>query len=141
GYRCLGLNGIGRFGGRLYQWYKTRQPPRRSQMEERRVALVSGANRGIGREVVRLLARRGMAVALGARDPRAGDEAAARLRRQRLDVRPYQLDVTDPVSVEAAAQRLEGEFGRLDVLVNNAGVYPEGDAASMDMATAELSWQ
>ena len=110
-------------------------------MEERRVALVSGANRGIGREVVRLLARRRMAVVLGARDLRAGEEAAARMRGQRLDVRPYQLDVTDPVSVEAAAERLEGEFGRLDVLVNNAGVYPEGDAGSMDMAVAELTWQ
>jgi len=110
-------------------------------MEERRVALVSGANRGIGREVVSLLATRGMAVALGARELRAGEEAAARLQRKRLDVRPYQLDVTDPVSVEAVAHRLEGEFGRLDVLVNNAGIYPEGDAASMDMDVAERCWQ
>src|SRR5207253_10772809 len=114
---------------------------RRSLMGERRVALVSGANRGIGGEVVSLLATRGMAVALGARELRAGEEAAARLQRKRLDVRPYQLDVTDPVSVEAVAHRLEGEFGRLDVLVNNAGIYPEGDATSMDMDVAELCWQ
>jgi NAD(P)-dependent dehydrogenase (short-subunit alcohol dehydrogenase family) len=110
-------------------------------MEERRVALVSGANRGIGREVVSQLAAKGMAVALGARDLRAGEEAATRLQRRRLDVRPYQLDVTDPISVEAVAQRLEGDFGRLDVLVNNAGIYPEGDAATMDMVVAERCWQ
>jgi len=110
-------------------------------MEERRVALVSGANRGIGREVVRMLATEGMAVVLGSRDLRAGQEAAARMQRKRLDVRPYQLDVTDPISVEAVSQRLEVEFGRLDVLVNNAGVYPEGDAATMDMRVADLCWQ
>jgi NAD(P)-dependent dehydrogenase (short-subunit alcohol dehydrogenase family) len=110
-------------------------------MAEQRVALVTGSNRGIGREVVRLLARRGMAVVLGARDARAGEEAAARLRQEGLDVRFHQLDVTDQASVEAAARRLETEFGRLDVLVNNAGVYLEGDGASMDMAVADLSWQ
>jgi NAD(P)-dependent dehydrogenase (short-subunit alcohol dehydrogenase family) len=105
------------------------------------VALVTGANRGIGREVARLLAAGGMTVVLGARDARAGDEAAAALRRQRLGVRACQLDVTDPVSVEAAALRIERDLGRLDVLVNNAGVYPEGEGASMDMAVAELAWQ
>ena len=110
-------------------------------MEERRVALVSGANRGIGHEVARLLAAQGMAVVLGSRDARAGEEATARIRRRRLDVRSYQLDVTEPTSIEAAARRLEEEFGRLDVLVNNAGVYLEGDPATMDWRLADLSWR
>jgi NAD(P)-dependent dehydrogenase (short-subunit alcohol dehydrogenase family) len=82
-----------------------------------------------------------MAVVLGARDARAGEEAAEGLRQEGREVRSYQLDVTDAASVEAAARRLEMEFGRLDVLVNNAGVYLEGDGARMDMAVADLSWQ
>jgi NAD(P)-dependent dehydrogenase (short-subunit alcohol dehydrogenase family) len=110
-------------------------------VSDRRVALVSGANRGIGRDVARLLAARGMTVVLGARDARAGHAATAALQRQRLDVRACQLDVTEPVSVEAAALLIEREIGRLDVLVNNAGVYPAGEGASMDMAVAELAWQ
>ena len=63
-----------------------RRYTRVTEVSERRVALVSGASRGIGREVVRLLAVRGMTVVLGARDARAGDEAAAALRLQRLSV-------------------------------------------------------
>jgi len=110
-------------------------------MAEPRVALVSGANRGIGLEVARLLTGQGMAVVLGARDARAGNEAAARIRRRRVNVRSYELDVTDPTSIEAASGRLEEEFGRLDVLVNNAGVYLEGDATTMDRGTADLSWR
>jgi NAD(P)-dependent dehydrogenase (short-subunit alcohol dehydrogenase family) len=91
-------------------------------MTERRVALVTGANKGIGHEIARQLARRGHTVYLGARDAARGREAAEKLRAEGLDARPLRLDVTDDASVAAAAAALEQEPGRLDVLVNNAGI-------------------
>jgi NAD(P)-dependent dehydrogenase (short-subunit alcohol dehydrogenase family) len=81
----------------------------------RRVALVTGANRGIGLEVCRQLAERDYAVLLGARDLAKGESAARELRG---DVRAIQLDVADPESVRAAASGLD----RLDALVNNAAI-------------------
>lgn len=87
-----------------------------------RVALVTGAYRGIGLEVSRQLALRGFHVLLSARDPAKAQAAAEPLRRQGLKVLPAQLDVTDERSVEAAARFVERRFGRLDVLVNNAAV-------------------
>jgi NAD(P)-dependent dehydrogenase (short-subunit alcohol dehydrogenase family) len=86
------------------------------------VALVTGANRGIGFEVVRQLARLGFSLILGSRDARKGDEAAAALAREGLKVFAVRLDVTDERSVEESRSWVEGRFGRLDVLVNNAGV-------------------
>ncbi|GAA3394593.1 SDR family oxidoreductase [Streptomyces roseoviridis] len=87
-----------------------------------RVAVVTGANKGIGREIVRQLAERGHTVYLGARDERRGREAAAALSVGGLDVRFLHLDVTDEDSVALAAKRLAEEAGVLHVLVNNAGV-------------------
>ncbi|MFI8829086.1 SDR family oxidoreductase [Streptomyces sp. NPDC053431] len=87
-----------------------------------RVAVVTGANKGIGREIARQLAERGHTVYLGARDERRGRETAAALSADGLDVRFLQLDVTDETSVAAAAERLAEEAGVLHVLVNNAGV-------------------
>lgn len=89
----------------------------------KKVALVSGANKGIGFEIARGLARAGMRVMLGARDPGRGHAACAALRDQGLDVQHLALDVTDPASIERAVAELE----QLDVLVNNAGI------ASMDI--------
>ncbi|RCG27390.1 SDR family NAD(P)-dependent oxidoreductase [Sphaerisporangium album] len=99
-------------------------------------ALVTGANQGIGREIAAGLAARGMTVLLGARDPRRGEEAAEALRSTGGDVRVIQLDVTDGTSVKAAAQYVDGRFGVLDVLVNNAGIL--GDRAGQAPGTAEL---
>jgi len=83
------------------------------------VALVTGANRGIGYEVVRQLADLGHTVVLTSRDPAKGSAAAAGLDR----VRYCQLDVSDPVSVEAMAQWVGDRFDRVDVLVNNAAIH------------------
>jgi NAD(P)-dependent dehydrogenase (short-subunit alcohol dehydrogenase family) len=88
------------------------------------VALVTGGNRGIGFEACRQLARRGMRVVLTARDMGKGEEAAGRLRDEGLEVRFERMDVTDGASVEACAQRLSEAGTNIDVLVNNAGVYP-----------------
>ena len=88
-------------------------------MDEKRVALVSGGNRGIGLEICRQLAAKGYTVILGARDEEAGREAADKLEG---DVRPHQLAVSDAASIERVGRYVEEEFGRLDALVNNAGI-------------------
>jgi NAD(P)-dependent dehydrogenase (short-subunit alcohol dehydrogenase family) len=87
------------------------------------VALVTGANRGIGLEVARQLAERGYEVLLSARDGEAADAAAEELARATGGaVRPLRLDVADANSIDAAAEQVRADPGRLDVLVNNAGV-------------------
>jgi NAD(P)-dependent dehydrogenase (short-subunit alcohol dehydrogenase family) len=87
------------------------------------VALVTGANRGIGREVARQLAERGYEVLLSARDgEKAGEAASALAESTGRAVRAVTLDVADPESITAAADQLRNDPGRLDVLVNNAGV-------------------
>ncbi|WP_411107542.1 SDR family oxidoreductase [Streptomyces sp. cmx-4-9] len=91
-------------------------------MSDPKVALVTGANKGIGLEIARQLGERGYAVLLGARDEVRGKEAAAALAARGLDAAALQLDVTDPASAERAARQAEERFGRLDVLVNNAGI-------------------
>lgn len=87
------------------------------------VSLVTGANRGIGLDVVRQLAERGHTVYLGSRDHDAGAAAAEVLTAAGLAVRPITLDITDPTSIDAAATRIGSEQGRLDVLVNNAAIH------------------
>ncbi len=94
-------------------------------MTERRTALVTGANKGIGYEVVRRLAKDGYTVWLGSRDEQRGEEAVAQLAQAGLDVRLLRIDVADDTSVAAAAQTLARETGRLDVLVNNAGIVAD----------------
>jgi NAD(P)-dependent dehydrogenase (short-subunit alcohol dehydrogenase family) len=90
---------------------------------ERPVALVTGANRGIGREVARQLAERGYEVLLSARDGEKASEAASTLAESTGGaVRALTLDVADPASIAKTAEQLRKDPGRLDVLVNNAGV-------------------
>ena len=81
------------------------------------ITLITGANKGIGRETARRLHEAGHTVIIGARDARRGQAAA-----DELGVAFVQLDVTDQASVETAVQRVDAEHGRLDVLVNNAGI-------------------
>ncbi|RKS77861.1 NAD(P)-dependent dehydrogenase (short-subunit alcohol dehydrogenase family) [Motilibacter peucedani] len=85
-------------------------------------ALVTGANKGIGRAVARRLAALGMTVLVGARDVDKGAEAAAEIRAAGGTAYPIGLDVTDPSGVTTAAEEVGDRFGRLDVLVNNAGI-------------------
>ncbi|WP_454859606.1 SDR family NAD(P)-dependent oxidoreductase [Promicromonospora soli] len=87
-----------------------------------RVAVVTGANRGLGREVARALAEHGIHVVVTARDPRSAEAAAEELGGPGLSVSPHQLDVTDPASVARAFATIGHEHGRLDILVNNAAV-------------------
>jgi NAD(P)-dependent dehydrogenase (short-subunit alcohol dehydrogenase family) len=96
-----------------------------------RVALVSGGNRGIGREVARQLAERGLTAVIGSRDLGQGEAVAEELGN---GVVATQLDVTDEESVRSAISFVEREFGRLDVLVNNAAIADgwSGTAADAD---------
>jgi NAD(P)-dependent dehydrogenase (short-subunit alcohol dehydrogenase family) len=87
-----------------------------------KVALVTGANKGLGREISLRLAGLGMTILAGARDEQRGRAAVAELTAEGHDVRLLQLDVTDQASVDAAARQIDQELGRLDVLVNNAGI-------------------
>ena len=90
---------------------------------QQRVALVSGSNRGIGREIARQLAELGYHVIVTARDPTAANSTAEELSDGgRLDLQAEPLDVADPGSVERLRNRIEEEPGRLDSLINNAGV-------------------
>jgi NAD(P)-dependent dehydrogenase (short-subunit alcohol dehydrogenase family) len=97
--------------------------------ENGRVALVSGGNRGIGLEVCRQLAGRGITVVMGARDEEQGRAAADGLSG---NVAVRQLDVADPKSVERMSRSIEEEFGRLDVLVNNAGISNDDGQRGVD---------
>ncbi|GGV32395.1 dehydrogenase [Actinomadura cremea] len=98
----------------------------------RKVALVTGANKGIGRATAERLAALGMTVLLGARDARRGEEAAAAVRAAGGDAHAVALDVTDPATVREAARLVGERFGRLDVLVNNAGITGSGQVSPQD---------
>ena len=92
------------------------------------IALVTGANKGIGFEIARGLAAQGSIVLLGSRDDARGKKAAAQLLDEGITVQPMELDVTDRFSILSAAAQIEAQFGRLDILVNNAGVSLENGA-------------
>jgi NAD(P)-dependent dehydrogenase (short-subunit alcohol dehydrogenase family) len=99
-------------------------------IEKKKVALVTGANKGIGKETARQLAKAGMTVYAGARSKERGQQTVSELKEQSFDVRFLQLDVTDDDSVQNAAKQIENEFGCLDVLVNNAGIITEEERPS-----------
>jgi NAD(P)-dependent dehydrogenase (short-subunit alcohol dehydrogenase family) len=108
-----------------------------------RIALITGANQGVGKQVAKELAEHGVTVLIGSRDLRRGEEAAAEIG---LGTRAVQIDVTDLASIAGAAAFIEREFGRLDLLVSNAGISssgggdatPEERAARSTASTASL---
>jgi NAD(P)-dependent dehydrogenase (short-subunit alcohol dehydrogenase family) len=93
----------------------------------RKIALVTGGNKGIGLEIARQLGNAGNMVLLGARNPTLGDAAAIKLKAEGIDVHFIHLDVDKPETIQAAATVIEAEYGRLDVLVNNAGINDPAD--------------
>lgn len=88
-----------------------------------KVALVTGGNRGIGYELVKQLALKGFKVILASRDPEMGHEAAQKLKESNLDVSFLVMDVDNQESIRQAAITVNEQYERLDVLINNAGVY------------------
>jgi NAD(P)-dependent dehydrogenase (short-subunit alcohol dehydrogenase family) len=87
-----------------------------------RVALVTGANKGIGLEIARKLAASGATALVGARDCARGEAAAKALAADQLDARFVRIDVTEQSTIDEGVSRIETDFGRLDILVNNAGI-------------------
>lgn len=106
--------------------------------QESKVALVTGANRGIGLETARLLAQAGFTVLLGSRDAARGEAAAAQLQADGLAVEAVKLDLTDQADFQALAADIAARFGQLDVLVNNAGVLVHGDGQPSVASTEAL---
>jgi NAD(P)-dependent dehydrogenase (short-subunit alcohol dehydrogenase family) len=90
-----------------------------------KVALVTGGNRGIGFELVKQLALNGFKVIMASRDPEMGHEATQRLKESNLDVSFVEMDIDNQESIHQAAITVNERYGRLDVLINNAGVYLE----------------
>ena len=103
-------------------------------MTDKRIALVSGANKGIGFEIARQLAQAGVWVIVGARDAERGRAAVQALDDQGLVVSSIALDLNDPKSISAAAAYIQAEHGKLDILVNNAGVAVAGEIGSFALA-------
>ncbi|WP_068461757.1 SDR family oxidoreductase [Hyphomicrobium sulfonivorans] len=98
-------------------------------MAETRIAMVTGANRGIGLEIVKQLSRGGMLAVLCSRDVEKGKQAASKLASEGLEPPVVALDVTDDASVANAVAEVMHLFGRIDVLVNNAAIQREGMTA------------
>lgn len=94
--------------------------------ENKRVALITGANKGIGFETARQLGKLGITVIVGSRDVNRGEAAAAKLRAEGIDAQILKLDVTQAKDRDAAVNFIQEKFGKLDILVNNAGVAVEG---------------
>ena len=93
-----------------------------------KIALVTGANKGIGYEVARQLGTQGVTVFVAARNPQLGEAAAAKLRADDgVDAHFIELDVTKPATITKAANTIGARHGRLDILVNNAGIAEKGD--------------
>ena len=105
-----------------------------SDNDDKRIALVTGANKGIGFETARQLARRGDTVLLGARNEARGREAAAKLKAEGFNAHFVHLDVEDAETHQTAAQFVEEKFGKLDVLVNNAGIALDANSKASNVS-------
>ncbi len=94
-------------------------------MSTKKVALISGANKGIGLETARQLGKQGITIILGARDLSKGEQAATQLKKEGIDAQAIKFDVVNASDIKAAVDKIGKEFGKLDILINNAGVMSE----------------
>ena len=99
-----------------------------------KVALITGANKGIGLEVARQLGHQGITVVLGSRDPQRGQEAVDTLKAEGIDAQTLKLEVTDAADRDAALAFFQ-QRGRLDILINNAGILLDAEGATPDTLT------
>jgi NAD(P)-dependent dehydrogenase (short-subunit alcohol dehydrogenase family) len=101
--------------------------------QDKQVALVTGGNRGIGFELVKQLTLKGFKVILTSRNPKKGHEAVQKLKESGLDVSFVEMDVEEPESIRQAAIKINEQYGKLDVLINNAGVYLDENESLLTM--------
>ena len=101
---------------------------------DQRVALVTGANRGIGYTIAKGLAEGDIMVVLGARDAKKGAAAASKLQSEGLTAYFELLDVTSEKSIQAVVANIQTRFNRLDILINNAGILIDGDAHTLNVS-------
>lgn len=92
-------------------------------MSEQKIALITGANRGIGFETTRQLGKQGIKVLIGARSEEKGLEAESTLKNEGLDVEYINIDVDNTATHTSAAKTIEEKYGKLDILINNAGIF------------------
>jgi NAD(P)-dependent dehydrogenase (short-subunit alcohol dehydrogenase family) len=109
--------------------------------ENSKVALITGANRGIGFETAKQLGEKGVTVVVGARKLSAAEETAAKLKSAGIDAYGIQLDVTSSADRVAAAKYLEAKFGKLDILINNAGISSSDGLQSKTAQTSDEELQ
>ena len=109
-------------------------------MNDKKIALITGANKGIGLETARQLGKKNITVLIGARDLKKGEEAAGSLRKEGIDARALALDVNSAESIGKAADQVGRDFGRLDILVNNAGVMIDDETKKVSEQSLE-NWR
>jgi NAD(P)-dependent dehydrogenase (short-subunit alcohol dehydrogenase family) len=103
-----------------------------------KITLVTGANRGIGLELCKQLAEKGYKVLMGSRDLEKGKNSAAKLKELNLDIVPVELDLHNPETLQNTYRFVKEQFGRLDVLINNAGIYCDGNHRLAELPTGVL---
>ncbi|ADV84203.1 SDR family oxidoreductase [Terriglobus saanensis] len=106
-----------------------------AQSHKGHIALITGANKGIGYEVARQLGKEGITVLVTARNPELGEAATAKLKADGADAHFIELDVSKPETIAKAAEQVKAKFGHIDILVNNAGIIDPKDGLP---GTAEI---
>ncbi len=106
--------------------------------EEKKIALVTGANKGIGFEIARQLGALDITVLVGARNAARGEEAVQKLRDEKSEAVAVGLDVTNQSSIDATATFIDQTYGRLDILVNNAGILLEGNTPPSQLSFEDV---
>ncbi len=117
---------------------KTKSNQNPEEINRTRIALVSGANRGIGKEACRQFAQMGYQVFLTSRDPSQGEAAVNEIADSQSKIVYHQLDVTDQGSIHNIGEFVRREYGRLDVLINNAGIYLDQSVSVFDLSIEDF---
>jgi NAD(P)-dependent dehydrogenase (short-subunit alcohol dehydrogenase family) len=107
-------------------------------MKNKKIALITGANRGIGLETARQLGNRGILVIVGARDLKKAEAAIATLQKEGIEARALNLDVNNSESIRKAVDQVGRDFGRLDILINNAGVMLDDENKKVSEQSLEI---
>jgi NAD(P)-dependent dehydrogenase (short-subunit alcohol dehydrogenase family) len=106
-------------------------------VEEKKIALITGANRGLGLETARKLGQQGITVLVAARELAKSEATAATLKKESIHARPIKLDVNNPADYSVTAKTIEKDFGRLDILVNNAGIFLDNRGPNQTSTTTD----